>query len=86
VGNDPALSRQLFALKKGQTSPALQYKGTYFFARLQGRRLDLGANGDKLRQDTNQHLLQYKKYRVMQEYVQALRQEAKIEVMSGVLD
>ena len=86
VGNDPALSRQLFALKKGQTSPALQYKGTYFFARLQDRRLDLGTDGDKLRQDTNQHLLQYKKYRVMQEYVQALRQEAKIEVMSGVLD
>jgi peptidyl-prolyl cis-trans isomerase D len=86
VGNDPALSRQLFALKKGQTSPALQYKGTYFFARLQDRRLDLGTDGDKLRQDTNQHLLQYKKYRVMQEYVQALRQEAKIEVMSGVLE
>jgi len=86
VGTNPVLSRQLFALQKGQTTPALQHDGTYFFARLEARRLELGADGDKLRQDTRKQLLQYKKFQVMQEYVQALRQEAKIEVMSGVLD
>jgi len=86
VGNDPALSRQLFALQKGQTSPALNHNGTYFFARLKDRRLELGADGDKLRQDTENQLLQYKQFRVMQEFVQALRQEADIEVMTGVLE
>lgn len=86
LGNDPAISRQLFALNKGQISSALQHNGSYFFARLQGRRLELGADGDKLRQDTRQRLLQYKQFRVMQELVQALRQEADIEVMAGVLE
>ncbi len=86
LGTDPALSRQLFALQKGQVSPALDLNGTYFFARLQDRRLKLGADGDKLRQDTRKQLLQYKQYRVMQEFVQALRQEADIKVMKGVLD
>jgi len=86
VGNDPALSRQLFALQKGQISPALNHNGTYFFARLKERRLELGADGDKLRQDTEKQLLQYKQYRVMQEFVQALRQEADIKVMAGVLE
>lgn len=86
VGNDPALSPQLFALQKGQTTPALNHNGTYFFARLKGRRLVLGADGDKLRQDTEKQLLQYKQFRVMQEFVQALRQEAEIKVMAGVLE
>ena len=86
IGNDPVLSRQLFALQKGQISPALQHNGTYFFARLQGRRLELGADADKFRQDTRKQLLQYKQFRVMQEFVQALRQEADIKVMNGVLD
>ncbi len=86
VGNDPALSRQLFALLKGQTTPALNHNGTYFFARLKERRLEFGADGDKLRQDTEKQLLQYKEFRVMQEFVQALRQEADIKVMAGVLE
>ncbi len=86
IGNDPVLSRQLFALQKDQVSSALQHSGTYFFARLQGRRLELGADADKLRQDTRKQLLQYKQFRVMQEFVQALRQEADIKVMNGVLE
>lgn len=86
IGNDPALSRQLFALQKGQISPALNHNGTYFFARLKGRRLELGADGDKFRQETEKQLLQYKQFRVMQEFVQALRQEADIKVMAGVLE
>jgi peptidyl-prolyl cis-trans isomerase D len=86
IGNDQALKPKLFALHKGQTSETLSHNGTYFLARLQERRLELGADGDKLRQDTKQQLSRYKQYRVMQEYVQALRQEADIEVMAGVLE
>ena len=86
IGNDPALSRKLFALHRGQISEALPHNGTYFLARLQERRLELGADGDKLRQETKQQLLRYKQFRVMQEFVQALRQEADIEVMAGVLE
>ncbi|HIE07339.1 MAG TPA: hypothetical protein EYP64_04785 [Desulfarculaceae bacterium] len=86
IGKDPALSLRLFALQKGQSSEALQHNATYFLARLRERKLELGADGDKLRQDTEQQLLRYKQYQVMQEFVQALRQEADIEVMAGVLE
>ncbi|MCD6270011.1 MAG: SurA N-terminal domain-containing protein [Deltaproteobacteria bacterium] len=86
IGKDPALSRKLFALHKGQISEALQHNATYFLARLRERKLELGADGDKLRQETEQQLLRYKQFQVMQEFVQALRQEADIEVMAGVLE
>ena len=86
LGNDPALSQQLFVLNEGQVTRALQHNDAYFFARLQGRRLELGDEGDKLRLETRQQLLQYKQFRVMREYVQALRLESEIKVMAGVLE
>ncbi len=85
IANDPVLSRKVFALHKGQTSELLQHNDIYFLARLRERKLDLGADADKLRQSVKQQLLRYKKFQVMQEYVQALRREADIKVMAGVL-
>lgn len=86
LGNDPKLSQQLFALNLGQITPALQYKHNFFFARLKDRRLDLGDEGEKLKADIEQQLLQYKRYRMMDEFVKGLRQAADIKVMAGVLD
>ena len=86
LGNDPQLSRQLFALTPGQTTDALQHRGSFFFVRLKERRLDLGDDAEKLKGEIRQQLIQYKRYRLMNEFVQALRQEADIKVMAGVLD
>ena len=86
LGNDPQLSRQLFALTSGQTTDALQHRDSFFFARLKERRLDLGDDGEKLKGEIRQQLIQYKRYRLMNEFVQALRQEADVKVMAGVLD
>ena len=86
LGNDPQLSRQLFALSAGQTTSSLSYQDSFFFARLKERRLDLGDDGEKLQKDIRQQLLQYKRYKMMDEFVQALRQDAEIKVMAGVLD
>ncbi|MEA3334126.1 MAG: SurA N-terminal domain-containing protein [Pseudomonadota bacterium] len=86
LGNDPQLSRQLFALADGQTTSALQYQDSFFFARLKERRLKLGDDGEKLKEDIRQQLLQYKRYRMMDVLVKALRQEADIKVRAGVLE
>lgn len=86
LGNDPKLSLQLFALSAGQTTSSLQHRDSFFFARLKERRFDLGEDGEKLQKDIRQQLLQYKRYKMMDEFVQALRQEADIKVMAGVLD
>ena len=86
LGNDQQLSRQLFALTPGQTTDALQHRGSFFFVRLKERRLDLGDDAEKLKGEIRQQLIQYKRYRLMNEFVQALRQEADIKVMAGVLD
>ncbi len=86
LGNDPKLSQQLFALTIGETTAALQHNISFFFARLQERRLELGDEGEKLKKDIEQQLLQYKRYRIMDEFVQGLRQDADIKVMAGVLD
>lgn len=86
LGNDLQLSRRLFALTIGETTAALQYRDSFFFARLQERRLELGDDGEQQKEDILQRLIQYKRYRMMNEFVQALRQDAEIKVMAGVLD
>ena len=86
LGNDLQLSQQLFALTVGETTAALQYQKSFFFARLKERRLELGDDGEKQKEDIRQRLIQYKRYRMMNEFVQALRQDAEIKVMAGVLD
>ncbi len=86
LGNDPKLSQQLFALSPAATTPALQHNSSFFFARLKERRLELGDEGEKLKADIKQQLLQYKRYRMMDEFVKVLRQDADIKVMAGVLD
>ncbi|MCD6292891.1 MAG: SurA N-terminal domain-containing protein [Deltaproteobacteria bacterium] len=86
LGNDPQLSQQLFALAKGETTSILSYHDSFFFARLKERRLELGDDGEKLKADIRKQLLQYKQYRMMNEFVKTLRQEADIKVMAGVLD
>ncbi|MBN2809184.1 MAG: SurA N-terminal domain-containing protein [Deltaproteobacteria bacterium] len=86
IGNDPQLSQQLFALNLGQTSAALAHNDGFIFALLRERRLEPGADGAKLKADIEQQLLQYKRYRIMDEFVQGLRQDADIKVMAGVLD
>ncbi len=86
LGNDPQLSQQLFALAVGQTTSSLSYQDSFFFTRLKERRLELGDDGEKLKADIRQQLLQYKRFRMMDEFVKALRQEAEIKVMAGVLE
>jgi len=86
LGNDPQLSQQLFALTDGQTTSALPYRDGFFIAGLKERRLELGNDGEKLKADIHQQVLQYKRYRMMDEFVMALRQEADIKVMAGVLE
>ncbi len=86
LGNDLQLSRQLFALAVGETTPSLSYRDSFFFARLKERRLDLGDDGEPLQKDIRQRLFQYKRYKMMDEFLQALRQDADIKVMAGVLD
>ncbi len=86
LGNDPEVSLQLFALTVGETTAALQHNNSFFFARLKERRLEIGEDGEKLKADIEQQLLQYKRYRMMDEFVQGLRQDADIKVMAGVLD
>lgn len=86
LGNDPQLSQELFSLSAGQTTSVLQHQDSLFFARLKERRLELGDDGDKLKENIRQQLLQYKRFRMMDEFVQALRQDSDIKVMAGVLD
>ncbi len=86
LGNDLQLSQRLFALTVGETTAALQHQDSFFFARLQERRLELGDDGEQQKEDIRQRLIQYKRYRMMNEFVQALRQDAEIKVMAGVLD
>jgi len=86
IGTDQQLSSQLFALLEGQTSSPLRYKDVYFFARLEERRLELGDDASAQKNEIRAQLLQFKGYRLMNEFVQDLRQKAEVKIMSGVLD
>ncbi|MBN2706415.1 MAG: SurA N-terminal domain-containing protein [Deltaproteobacteria bacterium] len=86
IGTDQQLSSQLFALLEGQTSSALRFRDSYLFARLDDRRLELGDDASAQKEEIRAQLLQFKGYRLVNEFVQHLRQEADVKIMAGVLD